>query len=498
MAFAFFVSVYLGLMLVQCSRLPLWMDELFTYYTATQPTVGDLFNSIMEGCDGQPPLYTLLARLFLQLFGNVSLALRLPALLGIGVMCVALFGFCRRRLHGTEAMLAVLIACHASFYFVTEGRCYGAVLGCTALALLFWQRAVEGRSRGKALAGLSLSLAGSIAFHYYSVFLLIPFGIGECVRWARSRKADLPVWIAIGISPLILLPHLPLIRAARPLLAHNWAKASPKQAVLSYLEYLGPLTPCCIAVLVVYASWVIIRRRRPDGKTYPGLAPHEWMTCSLLALLPALIVTTALATTRVFTSRYGLPAVVGVSIVVGVSLSQLARGRRFVTDAATLILAIGLALRVAASISGPVSLRESQAALDVLRIAQADPRPVLVADDHVFMELWFYRPELRNRIVHTVAPELARQYAGCDTTPIILTALRRRVPMRLIDYSDFIESNPAFLVASDGHDWLLAPLAKSGYCAETLAPGLLAVDTSGSGNGQGCGKVPMPLWWRAR
>jgi hypothetical protein len=59
------------------------------------------------------------------------------------------------------------------------------------------------------------------------------------------------------------------------------------------------------------------------------------------------------------------------------------------------------------------------------------------------------------------------------------SALRHRVPMRVLDYGGFLASNPTFLVLTDGHDWLLTHLVNSGYVVNTVAHGLLAVDTTG-------------------
>jgi hypothetical protein len=143
----------------------------------------------------------------------------------------------------------------------------------------------------------------AIAFHYYSVFLLIPFGVAELVRWARTDKADWPVLLAIGTSPLILLLHLPLISAARPFLAHHWAKASPAQAV-SFYRVFGRLTPWCAGVLVIYVLWLLVPgRRSAKAEAYPGMPKHEWVACTALAVLPVVMVITAVATNGAFAVR---------------------------------------------------------------------------------------------------------------------------------------------------------------------------------------------------
>jgi hypothetical protein len=156
-------------------------------------------------------------------------------------------------------------------------------------------------------------------------------------------------------------------------------------------------------------------------------------------------------------------AVVGASTIVAASVSQLLRGRRIVTGALVLALAIGLELLLAASMSVLPYLRDGHAALDDLRHAQSDPRPIAVADDRAFMELWFYRLELRNPIVHLIGSRTLSSVFGkryqCAYT--LCPAPSGADPCSR--HGGFLASNPAFLLVTDGHDWLLTHLVKSGY-----------------------------------
>jgi hypothetical protein len=264
------------------------------------------------------------------------------------------------------------------------------------------------------------------------------------------------------------------------MLAHNWAKASPWQALSFYLEYFGQLTPWCLIALVIYGLCRLRPNHNPaQAEPHGSMRKHEWAACTALAALPALLIIVALVTTGIFTNRYGLFAVVGVGAIAAAGISEASRGNRLPAGILVVALMIGLEFRLAVSLSAPVVLREGQAALDVLRRTKGDLRPILVADDHVFMELWFYEPGLRNRIVHTIDAKLTRRYTGNDTSPIILSALRHRVPMGVLDYSCFVASNPKFLMVTDGHDWLLTHFINSGFSVKIVAQGLLAVDASG-------------------
>jgi len=108
------------------------------------------------------------------------------------------------------------------FYFATEMRCYGILLGLTGIALVCWQHAAEKRWRRASIAGLFLSLTGALCCHYYAVLLWVPFGLAELTRAKIARRIDKPVWAALLCSPLILVVFLPAIRAAKAAYGANF------------------------------------------------------------------------------------------------------------------------------------------------------------------------------------------------------------------------------------------------------------------------------------
>ena len=76
---------------------PLWHDELFTWYIAQAPSLGQLWDQ-SRNLDLNPPLVFWLTRLCFHLFGTGALATRLPELAGFLLLLLATFQFVRRRL----------------------------------------------------------------------------------------------------------------------------------------------------------------------------------------------------------------------------------------------------------------------------------------------------------------------------------------------------------------------------------------------------------------
>src|SRR5262249_59405280 len=152
-----------------------WNDELFTLYIARLPTYADIWSFLASGVEQLPPTFHILARLCMKLFGVNPWALRLPEILGVGVMSLCLFVVVSRRssaVYGLIAMLLPLVT-HV-FYYATEARPYGLVLGCAALSLLCWQSAADDRRRGFSLVGPARFPPAALARPHYARFPLLP------------------------------------------------------------------------------------------------------------------------------------------------------------------------------------------------------------------------------------------------------------------------------------------------------------------------------------
>ena len=78
----------------------LWFDELLSLHGARLPDLSRIWDATIDGTLAEPPLFTSLAHLTRNAFGNDFFAVRLPAAAGVWVLLLALFFFVRRPLGG--------------------------------------------------------------------------------------------------------------------------------------------------------------------------------------------------------------------------------------------------------------------------------------------------------------------------------------------------------------------------------------------------------------
>jgi hypothetical protein len=466
------------------SRRPMWEDELFTYYIATQSTAREAIQATLEGCDNAPPLYALITRPLLNLLPTPAFALRLPSVFGSLLMGACVFSLSRRRVSPVYAIAAMLAALVSSSASGLDARPYGLTLGCAALALLAWQSAAEGRRRTLALSVLYLGLTSAIALQYYSVFLLVPLACGELVRWWKFRKFDFWVLAILICCPLVLIPHRTLMLAGLKVTTYFWSRASWLQALTTEWEFAWKAVVGLVIAFTAYYFWNRWARtfhaHSVNDCVLPSPPFHETIACVTLAALPILIVSAAMMSTHIFVDRYANPALIGLNILLVVLVARMTGESKLM--GVCLVLAF---LTLFAAVYGRRAIQAHR--MRKIEVAQVDlmletvparPIPIVVAQREAFIELWYYHPELRPRLVFPLDLELERRYNNVDTEALILSALRHRTSYRVPDYDTFIKATPTFFLCGFSSDWMkwemlrsglrLRPLARSGFGSNSL------------------------------
>jgi hypothetical protein len=199
-----------------------------------------------------------------------------------------------------------------------------------------------------------------------------------------------------------------------------------------------------------------------------------------LLLLPEFVILMALLTVKVFVNRYVLSSMIGASIFLAVTLYRVTNGSRAVAAIVSLPLLVWSLSTISSAVTQRPMLNHESLKLELSK-APADPKPIVFFEERAFMELWFYSaPGLRDRFVYLVDPELERYYTQTDTNSLTLLALRRRVPLGIVDYHAFIAANPNFLVAGDTGEWIIPHLRHLNYLFIPLEHGLYEVRAPGS------------------
>jgi hypothetical protein len=422
-------------------------DELFTLYISRLPRFRDVWAALATGAEQTPPLFYALSRAEIHLFGASGLALRLPELLAFALMCICLFHVVARRTSVVYGFLSMLFPfMTTAFNYVFEARAYALVLAFSSFGLLCWLWATEGRRRALALMGLAVSLAAAISCHYYAVLSLFPLALGEMVRSLRRKQIDIGIWLALGFALTPLLFFLPLIESARKFAPNFWAK--PQWSSMGYFYEHFLLTPSAVPLLVIFltiAAFGALRRFGTEPRENPvrGCVPlHEVAAAVGFVLIPLVAVVMAKTVVGAFSDRYALPAVIGLSIVVGWGLYISLAGRRAPAMALGLLLLAFLAVKEGQTYRRVAAMRALQASTYAFLENNAKGNaPIVVSGPMDFTELTYRAPRsLADRLTYLADPKMALRYTGTDDPEKGLMEMKSWAGLNVHPFLDFLKS----------------------------------------------------------
>lgn len=466
----FWTIFYFVLVFSLAHQKPFWNDELFTFYISRLRNLSDVWNALLTGAEQLPPFFFVITRAASAIFGFGHVFFRLPETLGYWLMCVSLFYLVRVRcsvMYGLIAMAFPLVT--ASFEYAYEARPYGLVLGLCALALSSWQAASRYRLRVLSLVLLTLSGAAAMSCHYYALLGLLPIVVGECVRCIYRKKIDFGPWIAFALWIVPLAFFLPLIKAAHSYSEAFWSKPKWTNTLGFYNTLLTP-TALTFAVILIGLGIYHLARSSQNGDRIrvPGNIPvYEVAAVSAFALVPVLGIFLAKTVTGAFNFRYGLPAVIGLSILVAWSSSVLSDQRADIGVALFLMLsALSLAngMRLYLEVGDTLNTRVS--AYQFLRM-EAAGKPIVIVDPHLFFELSHDVTQRGSnmQLIYFADTTLALKYTNTDTVERGLLALKRLAPLDVRSFGQFNATHDHFLVYGypGPFEWLVEDLIASGW-----------------------------------
>jgi hypothetical protein len=473
--------VYWAVTCALAARKLMWNDELYTYYIAHLPTMRDVWAALMSRGEQTPPLFYVITRLSLRVFGENNLALRLPEMLGFWAMLVCLFVFVARRASPLPALCAmVLPLVSIAYHFAFDARPYALVLGFSAIALLCWQTVAAGRLRALGLAALTLSLAATFSTHYYGIMVMLPLALGELVRTVNRRRVDVAVWAAFTFALVPLVWQLPLIRAGTAYAGAFWAQPQWVNVPDFYSYLLYPMLVPLAAIVVLAGIDRMINVRREDlagSRVSPPV--HEIAAACGFIVIPIVCVVLAKVATGAFTNRYALPAIVGFAVLGGftAAVAFTSRARMGLVALMCLVGWYGLSqtreLRDPTSFSMPIRTADLEASIDLLRSDPERQLPLVVADPHNFTILSHYAPpDVRPRLVYLADPNLAMKRLGHNSVERgMLDLVKPWFRMNVADYNTFVAEQPRFLVYGNYGvlgflNWLLPELQARGMRIE--------------------------------
>jgi uncharacterized membrane protein len=199
----------------------LWVDEALTV-RLLDGSLGDLLSGVADH-ETTPPLYYALVWTWAKLLGDGELALRSLSAL-TGVACVPVVYLVAHTLSGRRAAAvagALTATSTALVWYSQEARSYSLWLLLSALALLFWIRAVDSPTR-RDLAWWSVASCLALCTHYLALAFIVPQA-----AWLLRRHPRRATAAAVGAVVLVGLALVPLALHQRAGGGTDWISAVP-------------------------------------------------------------------------------------------------------------------------------------------------------------------------------------------------------------------------------------------------------------------------------
>jgi Dolichyl-phosphate-mannose-protein mannosyltransferase len=455
LAISLFTLLYLVPTVYIAAHKLFWDDEFFTLYLSMTPSLHELLRALATGADQHPPVFYLITHSAAALFGTSPTSVRLPAILGFWLGCVSLYAIARKFLAPVWSLVAILLPLTSgAYYYASEARGYGIMLGFSCLATLAWINASHEYKRRLYIPLLAASLALAICGHYYAVLTCAVLACGELVRTVVRRKVDVPIWIALCLSGLPLIVFFPIIHSAHGYSEHFWALPVWSDLLNYYPDLLGHSLDVVIGSLgVSLLARAVLERDTRDEWKEPALSPWVAVVFVLIAALPLPTMVLAKFATHGYTPRYALVAIAGVSILLCFCLARLSR-RPTLVAAATIVFSLFVFYMNARDLilRNQSTLKDVQT--DVIRLARTGSDPIAIPEITVFHRLSFYAPsKLAHRITYPADPQLAVDYIKEDTVDRGLLDLRPWFPINIEPLQSYVHSHPSFLVYSYVGPW---------------------------------------------
>lgn len=267
-------------------------------------------------------------------------------------------------------------------------------------------------------------------------------------------KLDWLLLFCCSGPPLVVLFLLrDVIKQQRLQLAHYFARGSLTSFDHGYDDFaMDPLVYCIAFLLAISVLTVYSRTREVLTATafLKDVQPHMIALAVGLLSLPLIGAVATQFVTHAYLTRYFLPASAGLSICICYGLKASAGS----VPALVALLLIPLSLGF-----GKAILQEAHRAPDAipsLSVLAAEPTPLLFDTPEAYLQVYHYRPPMRNNIWVIADPPVALRYRQYDTDDRIMLALAAHGQAQAISLGAAVRKWPAFRLVPRTADYIRA------------------------------------------
>jgi Dolichyl-phosphate-mannose-protein mannosyltransferase len=477
------VAVYFCVVLPDALFKPLWHDELITYDLASSPSVPEMLRRV-QMIDLNPPVLYVLDYVAIRIPGahyndhTLSLAARLPSILGGLAASLGLFVLMRRKIGPLYAFALACTCCNIPFLnYVIEDRPYALVSGLIVWMILVWERATqEKRHFIWVVISLLLGLA-VMGSHFLSGLVLVAFFAAAAVGGLSRKRLDIALLVSYVVPFAIPLVYFSKFTGYESIAFPVQFQPTWKDIPLEYglllgsnVLVLGALFAICLVLSFLPNSPLAATTRGEEAQAGRLRASASELTLLIGMLLqPVVAVIAIMSVHGAFYVRYGLPGCIPIAVLLISFIYALFNGAK--SAALSVCFACGLAM-LPFYLGTAFFMRLHLPVAHDLLVAgdyhgiEAD-LPLVVASGLTYVEMNHREPaELLDRVYYLTDKEAAMKYANA-------TLFERenevremfQYPARVETLKAFEAKHPRFLVLGTEdypEDWLLRKLKADG------------------------------------
>jgi hypothetical protein len=227
-----------------------------------------------------------------------------------------------------------------------------------------------------------------------------------------------------------------------------------------------------VIAVVLFTVAIIVHRRRFAEAARGLLDEYVWTAFLLYSISPAVIFALSVYTTQVFVSRYTVWMFIGAGgFFVGIFALATKRNERWGAALAGFLLLAAMVAPIQKAVEKPLLLGTDEALEETMDFPR-DSTAIVVADHHVFMELYHYTSQqIRNRLVYSLSRDQDILYLGYDTGALLMDAIRRRYHLPIVAYKEILKRYDRFYMVSVPGHYLPALLRQDGCRVTVLQEG---------------------------
>lgn len=376
----------------------IWLDESATLILVHRGFSGMLTH--LSASESAPPLYYMLVWTWAKVFGAGPVGFRSFSAL-VGTLTVPVLYVAGRQISPRVGLWAAMLAAvnPAMYYYSQEARCYALLIFFSAIAFVFWQRALL-EPTGRKLTLWACTSILALLTHYFAAFLFIPETLVLAKRsgWRRvAAPAGAVVVVGMALVPLALAE----LASGKVSWIEEEALTS-RLAETAKLFLVGPYGPLeilsglLVALLAVGATILLFQR----GEKLERAAAHDVLIVAIGAIvLPLLLAVLHVA--DVFDGRNVIAAWVAFAVFIAIGLG-VKRGHRIGSMLGVGVCMVSVAVIVAIN-SLPAYQRDDWRGIaDVLKQPPMASR-IIIGEESASAPLSIYLGPLRQVITSSVS-----------------------------------------------------------------------------------------------